>query len=124
VPTGSALGDVITPIDVLDPNGVAPALADAFGSAIADTTYFREHFGGTAAIPRDALEELAERACLCRLSDHPEEQALLRRALFEPPAPAYVEPTRQRCRSFALLLRELELEPEAAVSNGAFMQAV
>ena len=48
----------------------------------------------------------------------------MRLALFEPPAPGYAEATKQRCRSFALLLRELESEPEAAVSNGAFMQAV
>ena len=79
---------------------------------------------GTSAIPREVLEELGERACLCRLPDYPNEQALLRHALFEPPAPGYAEATKQRCRSFALLLRELEREPEAAVSNGAFMQAV
>ena len=124
VPRGSTLGEAVTPLDVLDPNGLGPALADAFGSAITDTSYFREHMFGTSAIPREALEELAERACLCRLPDYPDEQALLRRALFEPPAPGYAEATNQRCRSFALLLRELEREPETAVSNGAFMQAV
>jgi hypothetical protein len=79
---------------------------------------------GTSAIPREVLEELAERACLCRLPDYPNEQALLRQALFEPPAPGYAEAANQRRRSFALLLRELEREPKAAVSNGAFMQAV
>jgi hypothetical protein len=124
VPRGSALGEAITPVDVLDPRGPGPALADAFGSAIAETSYFREHMLGTSAIPREVLKELAERACLCRLRDYPNEQALLRQALFEPPAPGYAEETMQRCRSFALLLRELEREPEAAVSNGAFMQAV
>lgn len=124
VPRGSALGEAITPLDVLDPNGPGPALAAAFGSAITDTSYFREYMVGTSAIPRQALEELAERACLCRLPDYPDEQALLRQALFEPPAPGYAEATKQRCRSFALLLRELEREPGAAASNGAFMQAV
>lgn len=124
VPRGSTLGEAVTPIDILDPNGSGPALADAFGSAITDTAYFREHMFGTSAIPREALEELAERACLCRLPDYPNEQALLRHALFEPPAPGYAEATKQRCRGFALLLRELESEPDAAVSNGAFMQAV
>jgi hypothetical protein len=124
VPRGSALGEAVTPIDVLDPNGPGPALADAFGSAISDTWYFREHMVGTSAIPRQALEELGERACLCRLPDYPDEQALLRQALFEPPAPGYAEATKQRCRGFALLLRELEREPEAAGSNSAFMQAV
>ena len=108
VPRGSALGEAITPIDVLDPNGPGPALADAFGSAIPDTSYFREHMLGTSAIPREVLEELGERACLCRLPDFPNEQALLRQALFEPPAPGYAKATKQRCRSFALLLRELE----------------
>ena len=124
VPRGRALGETIAPVDALDPHGPGPALADAFGSAVADTSYFRDHMLGTSAIPREVLEELAERACLCRLPDYPDEQALLRLALFEPPAPSYAEATKQRCRSFALLLRELESEPEATVSNGAFMQAV
>jgi hypothetical protein len=124
VPRGSPLGEAVTPIDILDPNGSGPALADAFCSAITDTSYFREHMFGSSAIPREALEELAERACLCRLPDYPNEQALLRHALFEPPAEGYADATKQRCRAFALLLRELESDPEAAVSNGAFMQAV
>jgi hypothetical protein len=124
VARGSALGEAITPLDVLDPDGPGPALAGAFGSAITDTLYFREHMLGTSAIPREAFEELAERACLCRLPDYPNEQALLRQALFKPPASGYTAATKQRCRSFALLLRELEREPEAAVSNGAFMQSV
>ncbi|MGH9918242.1 MAG: hypothetical protein ACRD6W_05140, partial [Nitrososphaerales archaeon] len=124
VPRGTELGETIAPVDALDPHGPGPALADAFASAITDTSYFREHMSGTSAIPRDVLEELAEQACLCRLPDYPNEQALLRQALFEPPAPGYAEATRQRCRSFALLLRELEREPKAAVSNGAFIQAV
>lgn len=124
VPRGSALGESITPLDVLDPNRLGPALADAFGSAITDTSYFREHMFGVSAIPREALEELAARACLCQLPAYPDEQALLRRILFEPPAPRFAEATKQRCRSFALLLRELEREPGTAVSNGAFMQAV
>jgi hypothetical protein len=124
VPRGRELGEAIAPVDALDPHGSGPALADVFGSAITDTTYFRDYMFGTSAIPREVLEEFGKRACLCRLSEYPNEQALLRQALFEPPAPAYVETTQQRCRSFALLLRELEREPEAAISNGAFMQAV
>jgi hypothetical protein len=124
VPRGSTLGEAVTPIDVLDPNGLGPALADVFREAIAETSYYREHMLGTAPIPRAALEELAENACLCRLPEHPDEQALLRRALFEPPAAPYEEATKQRCRSFALLLRELEREPRVVGSNGAFAQAV
>jgi hypothetical protein len=124
LPQGSAVGETITPIDVLDPNGLGPALAEAFGSAIAETSYLREHMRGTAPIPRTALEELAQKACLCRLPDYPAEQALLRRALFEPPAPAYAESTKQRCRSFGLLQREPERGPQVAKSNGAFVQAV
>jgi hypothetical protein len=124
VPRGSVLGDAITPIDVLDPNGLGLALAEAFGSAIAETDYFREHMVGAGPIPREALADLAEHACLCRLPEYPDEQALLRRALFEPPAEVFAEATKQRCRSFALLLRELEHESEAVASNGAFMQSV
>ena len=124
VPRGSMLGEQVTPIDVLDPNGLGPSLAEAFGAAITETAYYREHMLGTAPIPREVLEELSEKACLCRLAEHTEEQTLLRRALFEPPAPAYAEPTKQRCRSFALVLRELEREPDSARSNGVFMQTV
>jgi hypothetical protein len=124
VPRGSPLGETVTPIDVLDPNGLGPALAGRFRTTIEDTSYFREHFVGTTPVPREALEELAETACLCRLPEYPEEQALLRRALFEPPMAAFAEATAQRCRSFALLLRELDREPRVAGSNGAFMQAV
>ena len=124
VPRGRELGETIAPVDVLDPHGPGPDLADEFGAAICDTSYFREYMSGTSTIPREVLEEFAERACLCRLPDYPNEQALLRQALFEPPAPGYAEATKQRCLSFALLLRELEREPKAAVSNGAFMQAV
>jgi hypothetical protein len=116
VPRGSALGETLMPIDVLDPNSLGPALAESFGSAITETSYFREHMLGTAPVPPAVLGELAEKACLCRLPAHPEEQALLRQALFEPPAPAYAEATKQRCRSFALLLREIEREPQAAQS--------
>jgi hypothetical protein len=124
VPRGTELGETIAPVDSLDPRGRGSALADAFGSAIIDTSYYREHMNGNSAIPREVLEELAEHACLCRLPDHPNEQALLRQALFEPPTPGFAEATKQRCRSFALLLHELERAPEIAVSNGAFKQAV
>jgi hypothetical protein len=124
VPRGSVLGEAATPVDVLDPNGLGPELADTFRNAIAETAYLREHMLGTTPIPPSVLVDLAEKACLCRLPEHPDEQELLRRALLEPPVPTYAETTRQRCESFALLLRELEREPQVARSNGAFMQAV
>ena len=38
--------------------------------ALAGTAYQREHMLGTEPIPRSVLEELAERACLCRLPDY------------------------------------------------------
>jgi hypothetical protein len=118
------LGEAATPIDVLDPNGLGPELADTFSTAIAETAYYQEHMLGAAPIPRDVLLDLAEKACLCRLPEHPDEQELLRQALLEPPAPAYAEATMQRCESFALFLRELEREPQVAGSNDAFMQAI
>lgn len=124
IPRGSALGDTATPIDVLDPNGLGAELAEAFASAVSATGYIREHMLGAAPIPRDVLVEFAEAACLCRLPEYTDEQSLLRRVLFERQAPAHEDTTKQRCRSFALFLRELEREPQAASSNGRFMQAV
>lgn len=124
VAKGTALGEEVTPVDVLSREERAQALADRFREAVAGTAYEREHMLGTEPVPRSVLEELAERACLCRLPDYPEEQRALRRALFESPAPELAPEFDQRRRSFALFLRELERQPAVAVSNSAFRAAV
>lgn len=124
VPRGSELGDIVTEVDVLHPAAPGRALAEAFGGAIADTSYFRQYMVGADPVPKQVLAELAEVACLCRLPDFPDEQAALRTALFEPAAPAYGPLTEERRRGFALLLRSLQRDPATAVSNGAFRQTV
>jgi hypothetical protein len=124
VPKGTALGEEVTPVDVLSRDERAQSLADRFREAVADTAYEREHMLGTEPIPRQVLEELAERACLCRLPDYPEEQRALQRALFESPASELAPQFDQRRRSFALFLRELESQPAVAGSNSAFRAAV
>jgi hypothetical protein len=124
VPKGTPVGDEVTPVDVLRRDDRAQALADAFRDAIDGTAYYRDHMLGTDPVPRDALEEFAECACLCRLPEYPHEQSALRRALFEPPA-AQLEPQfDQRRRSFSVFLRQLERQPAVAGSNSAFRAAV
>lgn len=125
VPRGTAVGeDEVTPVDVLSRDPRAQALADHYRDAVAATEYQRLHMLGTEPIPRDALEEFAECACLCRLSDYPAEQAALRRAVFESPAPELASQFMQRQRSFALFLRELEKDPNVADSSSALRSAV
>jgi hypothetical protein len=129
VPKGTVLAsETVTPVDVLHPDGRADALADAFREAIADTAYYREWMLGEEPIPLEVLTEFAERACFCRLTEAPGEQALIRQAFFEPPSgeqPAFVRrDVGQRRRSFALFLREMERRPEAAASDAAFREAV
>ena len=127
VPKGTIVGEQVTPVDVLARDERAQALAGAFGEAIADTAYMREHMLGTDPVPVSALREFAERACLCRLGAFPDEQRLLREALFETPAGQAEVVERdfdQRRRSFALFLRELEGAPEVRGSNAAFRHAI
>jgi hypothetical protein len=124
VPKGTVVGEEVTPVDVLGRDERAQALSTAFGDAIADTAYRREHMLGTEPIPRSVLEEFAGRACLCRLSDYPDEQWALRRALFEAPAPALELEFDQRRRSFALFLREVERHPTVAGADSDFRAAV
>ena len=124
VPRGTAVGEEVTPVDVLSRDERAQALADVFSDAISDTAYFRDHMLGTEPVPRLVLAELAERACLCRLPEYPEEQGALRRALFESPATTLEPQFDQRRRSFGLFLRELERQPAVVGSNSAFRAAI
>jgi len=117
-----------TPVDVLQREERARGLAGAYRQAIAETEYYRDWFVGEGPIPVDVLVELAKRGCLCRLSDSPEEQALIRSLFFEKPTgeqPTFVvRDVDQRRRSFALLLRALDHDPVSADSNAAFRETV
>ncbi|HEX6288039.1 MAG TPA: hypothetical protein VFZ66_02560 [Herpetosiphonaceae bacterium] len=127
VPAGSLLGDTPTPIDVLADEGMHPhaaALAAAFRETLAGTAYYREHMRGIGPIPRAALVELAEHACLCRLADAPAERALLHTVLFAPTDQQDRARVEQRRRSFALLLSLVADDPLVAVSDDAFRAAI
>jgi hypothetical protein len=127
IPKGTPTGDLVTPVDVVAREGRVQELADAFAEAISDTKYRREHMLGTDPIPVTVLRELSEQACLCRLPDFPDEQGLLRRALFDTPAgqvEAIGRDFDQRRRSFALFLRELGRAPDVRESSSSFRHAV
>ncbi|MEJ7772660.1 MAG: hypothetical protein WKF51_12225 [Geodermatophilaceae bacterium] len=109
-----------TPIDLLAPTARAQDLADEFESAIADTRWYGEWMHGVDPVPADVLEELAARACLCRLGDFPAERTAIRTALLEPPSPERAQPTEQRRRAFALVLDGISREPDVARSDEAF----
>jgi hypothetical protein len=117
-----------TPVDVLRSDERVAELADAYRTAIAETDYYRRWFVGEDPVPRDVLIELAERGCLCRLVDAEDEQALIRDLLFALPEgkqPEFVvRDVEQRRRSFALFLRELELDNKVAGDDHALRQAI
>jgi hypothetical protein len=123
VRAGAVLGEEATPVDLLARSTRAEGLAQRFRSAIEDTAYYREHMRATGPIPRSALEELAARACLCRLDDFGEERAALREAIFDAPNPESKPAFDQRRRSFALFLVLLDREPAVGSSDSAFRRA-
>lgn len=123
-PLGTQLADTSTPVDVLRQDEWVTTLAGHFGSAIRDTTYYKQYFWGTGAIPVAVLREYAEAACLCRLSEFPAEQEAIRNMLFLARAERSRDTVEQRRRSFALFLRVLSEFPAAAYDEGAFRQAV
>ena len=130
IPKGTQYGEGenALPVDVVARADQAQAMGDAYRDAISDTRYYREWMLGTSPIPVDVLLEYSERACLCRLPEFPEEQSLIRCALFEPVVPDSPEPVmaaiNQRRRSFAVFLHELDRAPDAAELDGAFRGAV
>lgn len=111
------------PIDVLQRSERARALAAEYRAAVRDTNYYREHMHGTLPVPAEALKELAERACLCRLDERDRERRALHKAIFEEPSEGLVEEFAQRRRSFALFLALLDRDPEVASDDWAFRQA-
>ena len=120
VPAGATLGETTTRVDVLVRSGHARAMATAFGEAIKDTAYAKQHMNGVDPVPIAVLRELAERACLCRLDEHPAETQAIRDAYFEQTRPDRAEQVEQRRRAFAVFLDQLDLHPEAAALDAAF----
>jgi hypothetical protein len=102
---GTSLGGDPIPIDVLRrDDDHAVAVEKAFAAAVGETRYVRDHMDGSEPIPRDVLVEYAEKACLCRLGEHPDEQVALRAALFEPSPHQRPDDVRLRREGFALFL--------------------
>jgi hypothetical protein len=126
-PRGEIVPDLNEPLprDVLRP-GLGPTLAEHFRSAIANTAYYQEYFFGAQPIPRAVLEDLAKRACLCRLNDHPLERLTVRDGLLGLPESSRspgigIERTmlaEQRRLSFALVLWALDQRSEVPQGNG------
>lgn len=125
IPAGWATVDgEPTPIDLLAPTARAQDLADGFESAIADTRWYREWMHGVDPIPAEVLQELAARACLCRLGEFPAERAAIRSALLQAPSTERAQPTEQRRRAFALALDGISRQPDVARSDVAFRRDV
>jgi hypothetical protein len=117
---GTALGEEPIPIDVVVPNSLGTAMAEAFRSSISGTTYFRDHFVGLGDIPRESLVEYSKAACLCRLEDHLAERNLIREALFLPRSASMDADARQRTLSFSLFLNSIRENSGAATKDSAF----
>jgi hypothetical protein len=60
---GTVVDEETLPVDVLSGRR-AIRIADAFRSAINDTTYYRRYFIGEQPVPVDVLREVAEAVCL------------------------------------------------------------
>ncbi len=122
IPSGSTLGDTVTPIDVISPREHAQDLAKAFETAVADTAYLQRYWTTKDPIPVEVLEELAEVACLCRLDHFTEERALVHQAMFTAPHAEVTHVVEQRRRSFAHYLTVLDTDPGIRADNATFRQ--
>jgi len=99
----------------------ARPIVDALRTALESTEWYREFIGNDRPIPVDALKELSQAACLCRLREADSERTLLDRALFgSEEAPTSDELMRRR--GFALGLCTLEGDPTAEVNEGAWRE--
>lgn len=128
-PIGTPLGEdaTPTPVEVLRRNDPrALSLAEGFHNAIKNTTYFREFERTNAPIPREVMEELAERVCLCRLGQHEAERDAIRELIFSAASaePDVVAACDARRRAFALFLLLLADEPQIAYDVGQFWRAL
>jgi len=125
-PTGTPLGPeaVPTPIEVLLKDDRAMSLGRAFHESIRDTEYFQRYERTNDPIPRQVLEDLAERICLCRLPRLPTERDAVRELMFYPASEEAAEACDARCRAFALYLALLDRDEGVAIHEGRFWQGV
>jgi hypothetical protein len=120
---GTVVDEETLPVDVLSGRR-ALRIAAAFRNAISDTTYYRRYFLGEQPVPVDVLREVAEAACLCRLTESPEEARLVRGALFDDVEGLGPDAVRRRREAFALRLQLAGAEPGVLTDEEAFRQSV
>jgi hypothetical protein len=120
---GTVVDEETLPIDVLSGRR-AIRIAAAFRNAIKDTTYYRRYFIGEQPIPVDVVRDVAHAACLCRLTEAPEEARLVRGALFDDVEGLRPDAVRRRREAFALRLQLAGSEPGVLTDEEAFRQSV
>jgi hypothetical protein len=120
---GTVVDGETLPVDVLSGRRAA-RIAAAFRNAIKDTTYYRRYFIGEQPIPVDVLRDVARGACLCRLTEAPEEARLVRGALFDDVEGLQPDAVRRRREAFALRLRLADVEPGVLTDEEAFRRSV
>jgi hypothetical protein len=120
---GTVVDEETLPIDVLAGRR-AIRIAAAFRNAINDTTYYRRYFIGEQSVPMDVLRDVAEAACLCRLTESPEEARLVRGALFDDVEGLRPDAVRRRREAFALRLELADAEPGVLTDEEAFRRCV
>jgi len=120
---GTVVDDVTLPVDVLT-GPRAERIAAAFRSAIEETTYYRSYFLGDQPIPVAVFREVAEAACLCRLTESSEEARLVRGALFDEVDGLKPDDVRRRREAFALRLQLADAEPGVLTDEPAFRRSV
>jgi hypothetical protein len=149
---GTMLGDQPIPIDVLYNTARACRLAATFKAAVEHTAYYRRYMRTAGELPVEVLDEYAEVACLCQLTDRQDELEAVHDALFgtDPPgsAPTGTRPAEdgrpgateganpesghvvtnagvlQRRRSVGHYLTLVDADPQVVVSEAAYREAL
>jgi hypothetical protein len=120
---GTVVGDEPLPVDVLS-GPRAQRIAAAFRRAIGNTAYYRRYFLGEQPVPIEVLREVAEAACLCRLTESPEEARLVRGALLDEVEGQQPDDVLRRREAFALRLELAGAEPGVLTDEAAFRRSV
>jgi hypothetical protein len=117
---GTLHGETPLPVDVIAGDS-GDTLAKSFKAAIVDTEYYRRYFYSTDPVPIRVLEAYAQRACLCRLSDYPDETRAIREVVLGDQGSLL---STQRRQSFAMFLQLVSRDTAAATDLAVFRDAV
>ena len=113
-------GDKLLPVDLVA-SDIGDDLARSYKEAIQETDYYRQYFFSNEPVPISVLKQYATKACLCRLPDYPDEIAAIRDVILKDDGSSSAA---QRRQSFAMFLRLLEGQPDAAVDVAVFREAL